>query len=190
VEVTDDGGGFDVAGEHSGTGGTGIQGMRERAGLLGADVDIRSSPGTGTTVRVELGRDAPPEQPRATARILLVEDHTVVRQAIAAMFEREPDLDVVAQAGSLAEARAMLHDIDVAVLDLGLPDGRGGDLITDLREVNPRAQALVVSAGLDPEESARATDSGAAAVLDKTADLDELVNTVRRLHRGAPRRPS
>jgi signal transduction histidine kinase/ActR/RegA family two-component response regulator len=190
VEVTDDGRGFDVAAEHSGTGGRGIQGMRERAALLGADVETRSTPGTGTTVRVELGRDVRPEQPRATARILLVEDHTVVRQAIAAMFEREPDLDVVAQAGSLAEAREMLHDIDVAVLDLGLPDGNGADLIADLREVNPRAQALVLSASLEPEDIARATDSRAADALDKTTDLDELVDAVRRLHRGAARRPS
>jgi DNA-binding NarL/FixJ family response regulator len=79
----------------------------------------------------------------------------------------------------------MLQNVDVAVLDLGLPDGRGGDLIADLRDVNPRAQALVLSASLDPDEIARAIDSGAAAVLDKTADLDELVDAVRRLHHGA-----
>ncbi|MCW3015699.1 MAG: domain S-box protein [Solirubrobacterales bacterium] len=186
VDVTDHGRGYDRADEPSGTGGRGIQGMRERAALLGADLDIRSTPRTGTTVRISLGgaRDA---RPRGTARILLVEDHAVVRQAIAAMFEHEPDLDVVAQAGSLAEARGMLHDVDVdvAILDLGLPDGRGGDLISDLRDVNPRAQAVVLSASLDPIEITRAIDSGAAAALDKTAELDELVDAVRRLHRGA-----
>jgi two-component system KDP operon response regulator KdpE len=80
---------------------------------------------------------------------------------------------------------AIGHDVDVAVLDLGLPDGRGGDLIADLREVNPRAQALVLSASLDPEEIARAIDSGAAAALDMTAELDELLDAVRRLHRRA-----
>jgi CheY-like chemotaxis protein len=183
VEVTDDGRGFDPADEQSGTGGRGIQAMRERAALLGADLDIRSAPGTGTTVRVELGPQAQRQQPRATARIMLVEDHIVVRQTIAAMFEHEPDLEVVAQAGSLAEARAMLHGVDVAVLDLGLPDGHGGDLIGELREVNPRAQTLVLSASLDPTETARAIDSGAAAVLDKTSDLADLVDAVRRLQR-------
>jgi CheY-like chemotaxis protein len=185
VEVTDDGRGFDRADEPSATGGRGIQGMRERAALLGAGLDIRSAPGAGTTVRISLGRPPQGARERGTARILLVEDHTVVRQAIAAMFDHEPDLDVVAQAGSLAQARGMLQNVDVAVLDLGLPDGRGGDLIADLRDVNPRAQALVLSASLDPDEIARAIDSGAAAVLDKTADLDELVDAVRRLHHGA-----
>jgi DNA-binding NarL/FixJ family response regulator len=156
--------------------------MRERAALLGGDLNIRSTPGTGTTVRIELGGALHGERPRAKARILLVEDRTAVRDAIAALFEHEPDLDVVAQAAALAEARGMLHDIDVAVLDLGLPDGYGGDLIRELREVNPRAQALVLSASLDPAELARAVDSGAAATLDKTADLDRVVDTVRRLH--------
>ena len=65
------------------------------------------------------------DQARQTVRILLVEDHTAVREAIAAMLAQEPDLNVVAQAGSLAEARRMLDDIDVAVIDLGLPDGFG-----------------------------------------------------------------
>jgi signal transduction histidine kinase/ActR/RegA family two-component response regulator len=185
VDVTDDGRGFDRADEPSATGGRGIQGMRERAALLGAGLDIRSAPGAGTTVRISLGRPPQSARERGTARILLVEDHAVVRQAIAAMFEHEPDLDVVAQAGSLAQARGMLHDVDVAVLDLGLPDGRGGDLIADLRDVNPRAQALVLSASLEPEEVARAIDSGAADVLDKIADLDEIVDAVRRLHHGA-----
>lgn len=107
-----------------------------------------------------------------------------VRQAIAAMFEREPDFTVVGQAPSLAEAREMLHDVDVAVLDLGLPDGYGTDLIGELRKASPRAQALVLSAGVDRAQTARAIERGAAAMLDKTAHLDELVDAVRRLRAG------
>ncbi len=84
-----------------------------------------------------------------------------MREAIAAMFEREPDFEVVSQAASLAEARGMLEDVDVAVVDLGLPDGYGGDLIGELRDKNPRAQALVLSATLDRAETARAVESGA-----------------------------
>jgi DNA-binding NarL/FixJ family response regulator len=79
----------------------------------------------------------------------------------------------------------MLRDIDVAVIDLGLPDGYGGDLIGELRDVNPQAHALILSARLDPANVTRALSSGAAHTLDKTADLDELVDTVRRLHRAA-----
>jgi DNA-binding NarL/FixJ family response regulator len=117
-------------------------------------------------------------------RILLVEDHAAVREAIAAMFGRAAGFAVVGQAGSLAEARPMLEDVDVAVVDLGLPDGFGGDLIKELREVNPRAQALVLSAGLDRREIARAIESGAAGALDKTVSLDEVVGAVSRLRAG------
>ena len=56
----------------------------------------------------------------------------------------------------------MLEGIDVAVVDLGLPDGYGGDLIKELREANPQAQALVLSAHLDRELDARAVEAGAA----------------------------
>jgi PAS domain S-box-containing protein len=193
VEVTDDGRGFDPAGEPSSTRRRGVQGMRERAALLGGNLDVQSTPASGTTVRLEVRAAQHHERPHPTTRILLVEDHPDVRDAIAAIFEHEPDLDVVAQAASLAEARALLHDVDIAVLDLGLPDGNGADLISELRDVNPSAQALVLSATLDLATTARARDSGAAATLDKVTELDELVATVRRLHHGAdppPQLPS
>jgi PAS domain S-box-containing protein len=181
VEIADDGRGFDAA--SSGGDGMGIKGMRERAALAGGDLEVRSAPGAGTTIRFELGPPPHDEPPTTRARILLVEDHAPVREAIAGMFGPEADLDVVGQAGSVAEARGMLRDVDVAVVDLGLPDGYGGDLIRELRAVSPHAQALVLSASLDPAEIARALESGAAVTLDKTADLDQLVDTVRRLHR-------
>jgi CheY-like chemotaxis protein len=186
VEVTDDGRGFDPDAPSSGTDGMGIKGMRERAALLDGALDIRSAPGTGTTIQFELAPSKHDEPPTTSARILLVEDHAAVRQAIAGMFQQHDDLDVVGQAASLGEARGMLRDVDVdvAVVDLGLPDGYGGDLIRELHDVNPCAQALVLSASVDPVEIARAIDSGAAGTLDKTADLDQLVDTVRRLHRG------
>ena len=124
------------------------------------------------------------EQPPSPVRILLVEDHAAVREAIAAMFEREPGFTVVGQAGSLAEAREMLARVDVAVLDLSLPDGVGSELIKELHAASPNADALVLSAGLDPMSIARAVQSGAAGVLDKAARLDELLEAVTRLRAG------
>jgi PAS domain S-box-containing protein len=183
VEIADQGRGFDPDAEPSGSTGAGIAGMRERAALLDADLDIRSKPGEGTRVRlgIPLGEGRRGER---TARVLLVEDHAAVRQAIAAMFDREPDFEMVGQAGTLAQARGMLRDVDVAVVDLGLPDGYGGDLIKELADVNPRAQALVLSATLNRAEVARAIESGAAGTLDKSAQLDEVVGAVRRLRAG------
>jgi DNA-binding NarL/FixJ family response regulator len=135
-------------------------------------------------VRIELPLSERDGGPVGQIRVLVVEDHAAVREAIAAMLEREPDLEVVGQAASLAEARGLLDDVDVAVLDLGLPDGYGGDLIKELRAVNRRAQALVLSGSLDRADIARAVESGAAGTLNKTVHLDELVDAVRRLRRG------
>jgi DNA-binding NarL/FixJ family response regulator len=116
-----------------------------------------------------------------------VEDHAAVREALASSFQREQGFEVVAEASTLEQAREkMLDEIEVAVIDLGLPDGYGGDLIKDLRDANPRAQALALSASLERGEIARAVEAGAAAVLSKTAHLDEVVGAVKRLRAGEP----
>jgi PAS domain S-box-containing protein len=180
AEVVDDGHGFDVTAAR----GTGIPGMGERVEVLGGELAIRSEPGSGTTVRFKVPLDEATLVRERKVRVLLVEDHTAVREAIAALFEREGDFEVVGQASTLAEAREMLHDVDVAVIDLGLPDGYGGDLIRHLRAASPRAQALVLSATLDRAAIARAIDSGAAGTLDKTVGVDEVVDTVRRVRAG------
>lgn len=117
-------------------------------------------------------------------RVLLVEDHSSFRRALAFVLEREPDLRVVAQAGSLAEARDKMdgeRDFDVAVLDLGLPDGNGMDLIGDLRRANPRASIIVLSVDLNPKNQALALERGADSVLGKEASITQIVAAVRNL---------
>jgi DNA-binding NarL/FixJ family response regulator len=183
LEVADNGRGFDPTTATTGTNRMGIRGMRERAGIAGAELTIQSEPVAGTLVRVEL-----PLVPRAIRgepiRVLLVEDHAAVRQAIAAAFQREQDFQVVGEAGSLTAARQILEHVDVAVIDLALPDGYGADLIAELHARNPGAQALVLTASLERADVARAVDRGAAAVLNKTAELEEVVAAVRRLREG------
>ena len=121
---------------------------------------------------------------RPVVRVLLVEDHAVFRELFASAFDREPDFEVVAQAGTLAGAREALEDVDVAVLDLQLPDGEGTDLIGELRERSPHAAALVLTAGLDPAICARAVAAGAAGVLHKSANAEEVMDAIRRLAGG------
>ena len=72
----------------------------------------------------------------------------------------------------------------MAVIDLGLPDGFGAELIGDLRAANPRAQALVLSATDDRAEIARAVELGAAGLLHKSASMGEVVDAIRRLRAG------
>ncbi|MGI8539241.1 MAG: response regulator [Rubrobacteraceae bacterium] len=124
-----------------------------------------------------------------TKRIFLVEDHSSFRQSLAMMFDMEDGFEVAGQAGSLAEARKVASklaedDIDLGVLDLNLPDGEGMDLIAEFRERNPEFAALILTASLDRAEHARAVEAGAGAVLHKAADLDEIVEYLKRLSEG------
>ena len=118
------------------------------------------------------------------SRIMLVEDHATFREPLAFMFDREPDFEVVAQAGSVAEAQGKLGDIDLAVVDLNLPDGDGTGLIGALRAVNPRAMVLVLTANADREAYARVAEAGAAGVLHKTVRIQQVVDAARRLLSG------
>lgn len=116
-------------------------------------------------------------------RVMLVEDHPEFRELMEALFSMESDIKLVAQAGSLAEAHvhAARFEFDVAVLDLGLPDGNGVDLIADLRRANTEVRVLILSASLDAASFDRATVSGADEIMDKLAPLDEVLGTIRRL---------
>ncbi|MBA2714386.1 MAG: response regulator transcription factor [Rubrobacteraceae bacterium] len=119
-------------------------------------------------------------------RILLVEDHTSFRQTLAYVFDHEPDFQVVAQAGTLAEARRAMDgsEADLGVIDLSLPDGEGTGLIAELRDANPHFAALVLTASLDMAGHARAVEAGAASVLHKSADVDVILDATRRLGEG------
>ena len=114
---------------------------------------------------------------------MLVDDNAGFRRVMTAMLHRQPDLEVFAQAGSLSEARshAVRARYDVVILDLGLPDGNGVDLIGDVREFNAGASVLILSASLHPTNLQRATEAGADKILDKMADPSEIVGTIRRL---------
>jgi DNA-binding NarL/FixJ family response regulator len=116
-------------------------------------------------------------------RVMLIDDRADFRHLMAVLLDRQADLEVVAQAGSVAEARshAAVVGFDVAVLDIGLPDGNGTDLISELRRANRGAAVLILSASLDPKNLKRATEAGADEVLDKLANPAEIVGAIRRL---------
>ena len=118
-----------------------------------------------------------------TVRVMLVEDHADFRRLLAYVVDREPGLEVVAQAGSLGEARRLAASAgcDVAVLDMGLPDGSGADLIAELRRSKPGAAVLILSASLDAANITRAKEAGADEMLDKFVDPAEVVGAIRRL---------
>ena len=114
-------------------------------------------------------------------RVIHFEDHADFRDLMEILLNGQSDIEVVAQAGSLVEARAHVarFEFDVAVLDLGLPDGDGLDLISDLRQANPEVGVLILSANLDAGSLERAAE--ADEIMDKLAPVEEVIGTVRRL---------
>ena len=114
-------------------------------------------------------------------RLLLVDNHIVFRQSLASMLAQEPDFTVVAQAGSVAEARDRLAKIDVALVDLDLPDGSGVKVIQVLQAVNRAGRALVWTGSASLEELEQAVEAGAGGLMHKSAPLKEIVAATRRL---------
>jgi two-component system response regulator DesR len=116
---------------------------------------------------------------------MIVEDHADFRGLMEALLGRQPDIELLAQAGSLAEARdqAARFEFDVVILDLGLPDGSGADLITDLRQASRDVRVMILSASVDPEGIEKARGAGADEILDKLTPVGEVLATVRRLGR-------
>jgi DNA-binding NarL/FixJ family response regulator len=121
-------------------------------------------------------------------RIIIIDDHDTFRDPLAFMLEREQDLTVVARPRSLAEAREVLGSaelaVDVAIVDLHLPDGSGAVFIKEMQRSRPRAMALVLSATTDQRRLAGAIEAGAAGVMHKSAPMSDLVEAVRRLAAG------
>lgn len=121
-----------------------------------------------------------------TVALLIVDDHPAFRAAIAYLLAQEPGLSVTGQAGTMAEATAMIQErpFDLATIDLDLPDGFGGNLIRLLRRRNPDAAALVLTASRDRRDHARAIEAGAAHVMLKSAPIADIVAAIRRLAAG------
>lgn len=114
-------------------------------------------------------------------RVLLMDDDIVYRRVLTLLLETQPDIRVVAQAGSLAQARTMLGGVDVAILDRRLPDGDGLELIGELREASPGVKVLVMSAYEELVNRREAIEAGADRVLGKVGLPDEVFGAIRHL---------
>jgi DNA-binding NarL/FixJ family response regulator len=119
-------------------------------------------------------------------RVLLLDDHASFRELLALRLAREPDIAVVMEASSLAEGHQAVGqvEVDVALVDLDLPDGSGVDLIRELRTVNPQAQTVLLTASGDRHLHAEAVAAGASGILNKTVGSAEIIGAIRRLFAG------
>ncbi|MFE7614916.1 MULTISPECIES: response regulator [unclassified Streptomyces] len=119
-------------------------------------------------------------------RLLLAEDQSMVREALAALLGLEPDIEVVAQVarGDEVVAAAHAHDIDVALLDIEMPGMTGIDAAAVLRRELPDVKVVVVTTFGRPGYLRRAMESGADAFLVKDAPAAELAAAVRKVLAG------
>ncbi|HSZ14743.1 MAG TPA: response regulator transcription factor [Solirubrobacteraceae bacterium] len=122
----------------------------------------------------------------AKIRIVLADDHRVVRSGLRLLLEHEPDFEVVAEAGDVESARRYVrgHHPTVLVLDLSMPGDPGADTIPSLRAEFPSTQIVVLTAHREPSLARQALDAGALGYVLKDAANDELVVAVRRAAAG------
>ncbi|HEY4823477.1 MAG TPA: response regulator transcription factor [Solirubrobacteraceae bacterium] len=123
------------------------------------------------------------------ARVLLVDDHAIVRRGLRSILELEPDISVVAEAGDRAEALQALERSrpDVILLDLKLSadhDTEGLELCTEILRRRPQSNVVILSTFLNESLLNQALRRGAKAYVLKEVDVVELVRIIRRVSRG------
>lgn len=120
-------------------------------------------------------------------RVFLVDDHEVVRRGIADLIDSQADLEVVGEAGTIAHALGRIAATlpDVAVLDVGLPDGSGIDLCREIRSTHPDVRCLIFTAFDDDQASLASVLAGAAGYVVKDIRGQKLIESIRVVASGA-----
>lgn len=119
-------------------------------------------------------------------RVLIVDDHPVVRDGLRGVIDGEPDLEVVGEAGHGAEALARIRatPADVVLMDLRMPEMGGVEAIAALRRAAPAARVVVLTTFDTDRDVLPAIEAGATGYLLKDTPRDELLRAVRAAHRG------
>ncbi len=123
---------------------------------------------------------------RETVRVFLLDDHEIVRRGVADLLNAEPDLEVVGEAGTAAEALSAVAatEPDVAVLDVRLGDGNGVEVCRDIRSAHPDVACLMLTSFSDDHAVIDAAMAGAAGYVLKQIGSNELVEAIRKVARG------
>jgi two-component system NarL family response regulator len=136
--------------------------------------------------------DIAPINPAAPIRMMVVDDHPIVREGFASMIGTEPDMTVVAEARSGEEAIARFHQHrpDVTLMDLRMPGMTGVETIRAIRLQFPQSRFIVLTTYDGDEDIYRALEAGAQAYLLKDMLVDEILTTIRTVHAGQRRIPA
>jgi DNA-binding NarL/FixJ family response regulator len=118
-------------------------------------------------------------------RVLFVEDHQLLAEALSAMLSREPDMEIVGVAGSVAEAKVLARErVDVVLMDYRLPDGTGAEATRAIKARWPAARVVMLTALKDDETVLESIQAGADGYLTKDRAADDVVQAVRSAYAG------
>jgi two-component system, NarL family, nitrate/nitrite response regulator NarL len=118
-------------------------------------------------------------------RVLFVEDHQLLADALSALLAREPDIEVVGIAGTVADAKTMSRErLDVVLMDYHLPDGTGAEATRAIKARWPAARVVMVTALTDDETVLESIQAGADGYLTKDRAAEDVVTAVRAAHAG------
>ncbi|WP_203660728.1 response regulator transcription factor [Actinocatenispora rupis] len=121
------------------------------------------------------------EQPTGRTRILLVDDHDLIRKGLRHAFERDPNFEVAGEAGTAADGvrQAAALQPDVVIMDLRLPDGSGLSATRQLRKAHPTMGIVVLTMYAGDDQLFGALEAGASAFVPKSAPADDVVAAAR-----------
>jgi two-component system, NarL family, response regulator DevR len=119
-------------------------------------------------------------------RVFLLDDHEIVRRGVRELIDAEDDLEVVGEAGTVAQALARIPATrpQVAILDVRLPDGNGVDVCREIRSAQPEVSCIMLTSFSDDEAMMQAVMGGAAGYLLKQIRGTDIVDAIRRVARG------
>ncbi len=188
LSVSDRGRGFDPQ-ELGQTAGFGLLSIRERIELLGGRMKIRSARGKGSTffVVVPDGEVEPELTGRAQGedadrlRVLLADDHEIVREGLASLLAEESDVEVIGGASNGREAVDLVGRLepDVVIMDVSMPLMSGDEATRQIKLHRPNTRVLALSMSVDPDTAERMHAAGAEAYVLKTAPSEELLAAIR-----------
>ncbi len=120
-------------------------------------------------------------------KVLLADDHSIVRAGLARIIEESGDIQVVAEASDGREAirKAMEAEVDVAVVDISMPGLDGLEVITQLQTLNPRLPVLVLTMHEEEQYVIRVFSAGAMGYITKRSAPEQLVTAIRKVHGGS-----
>ena len=119
-------------------------------------------------------------------RVLIVDDHPLMRVGVAAIINAQPDMTVVAQSGEARDSVKLFKAVrpDVTLMDLRLPDMNGVEAIRQIRAIDPEARLIVLTTYEGDEDIHQALEAGARGYMIKGMSHDALVQALRRVHAG------